>query len=283
MLTITITIPALNAEKTIARTLSAIQSNAIQADEVFVIDGLSQDRTVDIAGKFNCTVITNPVRHTAAAHQKGIMEAHGEIIAMTDADCVPDPDWLYRIRQHFLQDAELDGVGGPVRLKHPCNRVQSYCASKAIAGTPQAEELITRKGMRGRFSGANCAYRRQALMDVGGFNQSLKAHGSDIDLFWRLLDRKARLLFDPGLTVEHLGFSEDYHALARKSFGYGMASAHLARLHFPQRILDLSFYYKPLTATIFELLHRDRKQYPLCVFVDQFMFALGRTWGLLEK
>jgi len=283
MLTISVIIPTLNAAKTLARTLSALLNNAVKPQEILVIDGLSQDVTTDIAREFGCAVIVNPLRHTAAARQKGVMAARGEIVAMTDSDCVPSRDWLGRIQKHFLQDCELDGVGGPVTLNRPCNRVQVYCAAKAIADIPEHEEVITRKGMRGRFSGANCAYRRQVVMNVGGFNQSFGAHGGDIDLFWRLVDSGARLLFDPYLTVEHLGFVKDHVTLARKSYGYGIASARLVRSHFPQRRFDLSFYWKPWIATIQAFLRQDREQHPLCVFIDHFMFALGRAWGTIEK
>lgn len=283
MLTISVIIPTLDAAKTLSCTLSALQNNTVEPEEILVIDGLSQDGTGDIARRFGYAVITNPLRHTAAARQKGIMVARGEVVAMTDADCAPSRDWLERIRDHFSQDSALDGVGGPVRLNHPCNRVQAYCAAKSITGIPKRQEFITRKGMRGRFSGANCAYRRQVVIDVGGFDHRFKAHGEDIDLFWRLIDRRARLLFDPVLTVEHLGFAEDHFTLARKSFGYGAASARLARYHFPQRRFDLSFYWRPWTATIREFVRRDREQYPWCMFIDQFVFAIGRTWGAFEK
>ena len=283
MLTISVIIPTLNAAKSLSCTLSALRNNTVKAEEILVIDALSQDGTVDIARQFGCAVITNPLRHTAAARQKGVIAARGEIVAMTDSDCVPSRDWLSRIQKHFIRADQLDGVGGPVRLNHPCNRVQAYCAAKAIADIPEREELITRKGMRGRFSGANCAYRRQVVMDVGGFEQSFKSHGEDIDLFWRLLDWRARLLFDPGLTVEHLGFAKDYFTLARKSIGYGRASVRLDRSHFPEKRFDRSLYWRPCTATIREFLHRDRERYPLCVFIDQFMFTIGRTWGAFEK
>jgi len=283
MLTISVIIPALNAAETLAHTLSALQNNTVKPAEILVVDGLSEDATVDIARQFGCVVITNPLRHTAAARQKGVVAAQGEIVAMTDSDCVPSRDWLNRIQKHFLRDNALDGVGGPIKLSKPQNRVQAYCAAKSVRDIPDREEMITRKGMRGRFSGANCAYVRQVVMDVGGFDQSFKAHGEDIDLFWRLVDQRSRLLFDPDLIVEHLGFAADYATLAHKSFGYGIASARLSRSHFSKRKPDLSFYWRPLSATIRELLRRDQERYPWSVFVDQFMFAVGRAWGAFEK
>ncbi len=280
---ISVVIPTLNASKTLASTLSALQANTLKPEEILIVDGLSQDETTEIAKHFECTVITNPQQHTAAARQKGIIAARGEIVAMTDADCVPSKDWLKKIGDHFSQDLALDGVGGPVRLGRPCTRVQAYCAVKAITDIPRSEEYITHKVMRGRFSGANSAFRRQTVINAGGFDQSYEAYGEDIDLFWRLIDYGARLLFSPALIVEHLGFARNRLALARKSYGYGIASARLTRSHFPDRKFDISIYWRPWVATIRECLIQDRDRYPACVFIDHLMFAIGRTWGTYKK
>ena len=170
-----------------------------------------------------------------------------------------------------------------MKLDKPINRVQAYSAAKAVNGIPKHQELIVRKGMRGRFAGSNCSYRRSTIMDVGGYDLSFKTHGSDIDLFWRLVDNNLRLLFDPALTVEHLGFSKDFPTLARKSFGYGIASARLAHSHFPKRQFGLAFYWKPWIETVREFFRQDQPRYPDCVFIDHFMFAIGRTWLGITK
>ena len=282
-LSISVIIPALDAAKTLDLTLSALRSNTVKPNEILVVDGLSKDDTPNVARQFGCKVITNRLKHTAAARQMGINVAQSEIIAMTDSDCIPPSDWLEKIYQHFVLDAKLDGVGGIARFAKPATRVQAYSALKAVHGIPKSQELIIRKGMRGRFAGSNCAYKRNTLLEVGGYDLRFKTHGSDIDLFWRLVDKKMRLLFDPALTVEHLGFSRDLPSLARKSFGYGIGSARLAHSHFPDRQLDLTFYWRPLVATIQEFFHKEQPRYPECVFVDNFIFAIGRTWGLINR
>jgi glycosyltransferase involved in cell wall biosynthesis len=279
VLTISVVIPARNAAETLGRTLSALRANTIQPQEILVVDGLSSDGTGEIARDCGCRLLDNPLRHTAAARQLGLAVARSRIVAMTDADCVPASDWLARICDHFERDLDLQGAGGPVHLNCPATRVQAYCARKARAGIPDRAELITRKGMRGRFSGANCAYRRQAVLDAGGYDYDFRAHGEDIDLFWRLIDRQARLLYDPALSVEHLDFARDYRTLARKSFGYGVASRRLDRAHFPARKADLSLLWTPWSEAMRELLREDGGRYPQCVLVDRLMFALGRAWG----
>ena len=281
-LPISVVIPSLSAARTLASTLLAVRSNSLQAAEILVVDGLSEDGTGDIARQFGCTVIQNAERHTAAARQIGVEAAKCQIVAMTDADCLPEKDWLARIHAHFARDLHLGGVGGPVRLDSTRTRVQAYCARKATVGTPEQPEIITQKGMRGRFSGANCAYRRQLVLDAGGYDYRFEAVGEDVDLFWRLLDQKARLLFDPALCLEHTGFAEDYATLARKSFGYGIASARLDRIHFRRQGTDISFLRKPWSAALREARSRRRGCCPECAFVDQLMFGIGRLWEALK-
>lgn len=283
MLTVSVIIPAFRASKTLAGTLESIRANTIQPKEIIIIDGLSNDGTEDIAKDYNCQLFLNPSKHTAAATQVGIYASQGDIIAMTNADCLTDENWLERLLRHFELDPDLDGVGGPVRLEFPLSRVQAYLARKAIEGIPENAEIITRKGMRGRFSGANCAYRRQLLLNINGVDLRFKTHGSDIDLFWRAVDHQARLLFDPEISVVHLGFAQDYSSLIRKSFGYGLGSARLAKSHFPKKKFDPSFYWKPLLNTVRELRKTQQNSYPECVLLDQSFFAIGRTWGLINK
>ena len=50
----------------------------------------------------------------AAARNHGAQQARGEILAFTDADCAPAPDWLHAISQPFA-DPEIIGVKGTYR------------------------------------------------------------------------------------------------------------------------------------------------------------------------
>ena len=131
--------------------------------------------------------------------------------------------------------------------------------------------------MRGRFSGANCAYRRQAVLDAGGYDYDFRAHGEDIDLFLG-----ARSTGRPGCCTTRRSASNiltlraNYRTLARKSFGYGVASRRLDRARFPARKADLSLLWTPWSEAMRELLREDGGRYPQCVLVDRLMFALGR-------
>ncbi len=71
--------------------------------------------------------------------------------------------------------------------------------------------------------------RRSALIDVGGFDETLIS-GEDVDLCWRLNEAGARLRYEPIATVAHDHRTEMRKWFARKAF-YGSSAAPLAIRH----------------------------------------------------
>jgi cellulose synthase/poly-beta-1,6-N-acetylglucosamine synthase-like glycosyltransferase len=221
-----VVIPSRNSARTVGATLDTLLDGQRLPDEILVIDGLSEDHTVEVARQRGARIVVNMKRHVAAARQLGVMSAVGDVVAFTDSDCLPAKDWLQGIASRFEEDPRLDGVGGKVVLTTPCNEIQRYSAHvfETIMRFPEEETLVTRKGMAGSFAGANCAYRRTAILAVGGFREEFTNHAEEIDLFWRLIDNGAKLLFDPALRVEHLEYPDTLTSLVKTNFNYGFAS-----------------------------------------------------------
>ncbi|MEN6493918.1 MAG: glycosyltransferase [Thermoguttaceae bacterium] len=124
----------------------------------------------------------------AAARNVGWRAAQGEIIAFTDDDCVPDPGWLSGGTAAFF-----DGVLGA------WGRV-------VVPLTPQVTDYHrdAAKLERAEFVTANCFYRREALIAVGGFDERFTtAWREDSDLFFTLLERGGRLVQAPKALVVH--------------------------------------------------------------------------------
>jgi GT2 family glycosyltransferase len=134
-------------------------------------------------------------------------------------------------------------MGGRAILSAPRNEIQRYSAHvfEAIMRFPDEEVLVTEKGMSGSFAGANCAFRRDSVLAAGGFREEFTNHAEEIDLFWRMVDRSAKLLFDPALRVEHLEYPDTLARLVRTNLSYGFASTKLAKHHIGPQI-DLQLY-----------------------------------------
>ena len=124
----------------------------------------------------------------AAARNVGWRMARGEVIAFTDDDCLPAPDWL-KEGVEAIQSG-WDGVSGQVIVPIP-NDPTDY--EKNIARLHEAE-----------FVTANCFYRRFALDASGGFDERFTmAWREDADLFFHLLTRSYKLGYAPTAKVIH--------------------------------------------------------------------------------
>ena len=81
---ISIVVPTRNEEKNIEACLKSILNLDFPKDkyEILVIDGMSTDRTVEIASKYPVRIIENPMYKIGPAHNIGIKEAEGDIIVL---------------------------------------------------------------------------------------------------------------------------------------------------------------------------------------------------------
>ena len=112
---VSIVIPAYNEEQNIAWTLESIKLQDYQGKtELIVVDNNSTDRTGEIAKDFGAQVLLEKNKGTRFAYQKGMSEAKGEVILVTNADSIVPKNWVSSIIAVFQQDPEIVGVGTKV-------------------------------------------------------------------------------------------------------------------------------------------------------------------------
>jgi GT2 family glycosyltransferase len=127
-------------------------------------------------------------RGPAAARNAGWRAARGAIIAFTDDDCIPAPNWLSRGIAAFADG--VDGVSGKLVVPVP--------------PVPTDYERNAAQLAHAEFVTANSFYRRSAIAAVGGFDERfLMAWREDSDLHFALLKRGARLVRVPEAAVVH--------------------------------------------------------------------------------
>jgi len=194
---ISIVIPTYNVEKHIEGCLQSLRNLDYPHYEVIVVDGLSLDRTVEIAKKYDTRILYEEKGTRSAACNVGIKHSNGEIIAFTDADCVVERDWLRKIVRYFT-NPNVAVVGGR-DLTYEKDPYMAKCIGLSEHHRPRPKktaELIE------RIKGCNVAYRKNLLEETGGFNETLH-YSEETELHYRIARQGKTLIFDPTITVWH--------------------------------------------------------------------------------
>src|SRR5208337_4910913 len=95
-ITISVVIPAYNAERFLPRCFKSVFAQTLKPEEVIVVDDGSTDNTAAVAAALGATVVSQANSGVAAARNLGISHASGEWIALLDADDLWAPDKLER-------------------------------------------------------------------------------------------------------------------------------------------------------------------------------------------
>jgi len=132
--------------------------------------------------------------------------AEGEVLVLTDDDCVVSPGWVDGMVSAF-GDPEVGAAFGPVR---GLSAVPGPPAPRLPPGPAPIEHWIYAHG-------AAMAVRRSALFDIGGFDERLGpgagAHGEEGDVVLRLRERGWACRISDAPVVEHQDWrSEDEEA-----------------------------------------------------------------------
>jgi peptidoglycan/xylan/chitin deacetylase (PgdA/CDA1 family)/GT2 family glycosyltransferase len=183
---VSVVIPAYNEEKYLPLCLESIKRQDYAAEyEVIVVDNASTDNTARIALDWGAKVVYESKRSPACARQKGVEAARGEIIVFIDADTQAPTYWLSTIVSRFVREPETVVVSGPYAY---CDagriaRIFSYSNFISII-IDQLFRKVLNKGSA--IWGCNFAVRRSALLEVGGFDTSIRFYGEEYELSLRL-------------------------------------------------------------------------------------------------
>lgn len=229
---VSVLICARNAAETLDECLRSVARLDYPDYEVIVVNDGSTDATGEIARRHaGVTVIDTPHGGLSAARNAALHRATGAIVAYTDGDVRVDPAWLIHLVQPFLR-SDVVGAGGPnvVPADDPW---LAQCVARA-PGAPTHVLLDDR--LAEHVPGCNMAYRRDALLAIGGFDAAYHAAGDDVDVCWRLQARGQQIGFAPSALVWHR-HRRTVRAYWRQQVGYGEAETRLMDNH-PERFLN---------------------------------------------
>jgi GT2 family glycosyltransferase len=212
---ITVIIINWNSGELLTKCLQHLKAQTIQPERVLVVDNASTDGSLIGTGKSakNVTVLRmNTNLGFAAGNNRALAECDTELVALLNPDAFPEPDWLEHLlaaaranpevaafgsRQLCYDNPEiLDGIGDNYH-------VSGLAWRERYGMRQQGQDFILRE----IFSpcAAAALYRRQALVDAGGFDEDFFCYMEDIDLGFRLRLEGHKAMYVPYAVVHHVG------------------------------------------------------------------------------
>ncbi len=189
--TVTVILPVHNASSCIDETLRALlsQTYSAHAMEIFVIDNGSADDTAERVKKYPVKLLFEHDKPGPyAARNKGLGQAKGEIIALTDANKVPDKNWI-QAGVDALENKPGDLAGGHILFSLGDNPTAAEVFDAATFNNNR--NLVLKE--HGSAAG-NLFFKKELLETIGMFPETFR---SGMDIWWtqRAVRKGYKLVF----------------------------------------------------------------------------------------
>ncbi|MEU1103758.1 glycosyltransferase [Streptomyces tibetensis] len=185
---VTVLVPAYNEEAGIGSTLRSLLDSRHRELQVVVIDDGSRDRTADIAenmGDARVEVVRQANAGKAAALNTGLVYARHDIVVMVDADTVFEPDAIERIVQPLAHPA-VGAVSGNTKVGNRRSLLARWQHLEYVFGFNLDRRMFEVLECMPTVPGAIGAFRRDAVLGVGGVSEDTLAEDTDLTMaLWR--------------------------------------------------------------------------------------------------
>jgi GT2 family glycosyltransferase len=218
--------------------LLSVRSAAPEAVvEILVVDNAPSDgQTRDlVAAILGIDYVMEPKPGLDFARNRAIQAATGEIVTFVDDDVIVDQHWLKALYRTLIEHPDAAAVTGLV-LPAELNTEAQILFEKR--GGFEKKLTTTRYGrtlpghpfypcLGGKFgTGCNMAFRRQVLLELGGFDEALDTGpalpgGGDTDMFYRVVRAGYPLIYEPQFLVFHTHRRELWQLRRQYSHSWG--------------------------------------------------------------
>lgn len=184
---VSICITVFNEEKSVGRLLGSLLVQTKKPDEIIIVDGGSTDKTLKIIRDFQKTNKSIKLHiqkcKRAKGRNVGVGLAKNNIIAITDADCIADRDWLSEITKPFI-NKKVEVVAGFYKMicKNPMQKAFSVFLGVYPSNFDESFLPSTR----------SIAFRKEIWDRAGGFPESDENSAEDTEFNIDLLKLGAR-------------------------------------------------------------------------------------------
>jgi poly-beta-1,6-N-acetyl-D-glucosamine synthase len=202
---VAVLIPAYNEEKVIGTCVRAALAVDYPHVRILVLDDGSSDETAPTAnaaggGDPRLEVVKDSVNLGKAARlNKGFESVTEPLVVVTDADTHIHPLALKLLVARMQQSSKIGAVAGAPHVTNRRNLLEAMQLLEAASIIGLIRRTQATAGKVGTVAGVLGLFRRQAVLDVGGYDGRIATE--DIDLSWRLLMAGWHTSYEPHALV----------------------------------------------------------------------------------
>jgi len=211
---VTVVIVNWNSGELLEKCLTCLSEQSYSPTRILVIDNNSTDGSAKLALSFSGVEVRSLGRNFgfAAANNKAFDECHTEFVALLNPDAFLDSDWLEKLVKAAVSEPDVAAFGSRQMIYGSSDLLDGVGDAYHISGLmwrdrhgsqQQPTDLIQREIFTP--CAAAVLYRRQAIVDVGGFDEDFFCYVEDVDLGFRLRLAGYKAMYVPDAVVHHVG------------------------------------------------------------------------------
>jgi glycosyltransferase involved in cell wall biosynthesis len=262
---VSIVVPCRNEERYIGACLDSVLASDYPHErlEVLVVDGLSEDRTREILGRYTARhrwirLLENPQQITPTALNVGIRAARGDVIMRMDAHVMYPATYVSQLVA-ALEETGADNVGGVIETLPADDSATARAIALGLShplGVGNAYFRIGSRERRWADAVSFGCYRRDVFDRIGLFDEDL-VRNQDDEFDLRLIKHGGRVLLVPEVVARYYA-RRSLRQVARMFYQYG--------------------YFKPLVAKKLGRIMTFRQLVPAALLLSLAGSALAGLW-----
>lgn len=211
---ITVLVVNWNSGALLQECLNNLSGQTLMPQRVLIVDNASTDHSAAFTERHAEVHLLQMTVNLgfAAGNNRALAECDTEFVALLNPDAFPEPDWLEKLLSAANVYPDVTAFGSRQLCRGHPEVLDGIGDSYHISGLVWRE----RHGMlqqkwdlvpREIFSACAAAafYRRQALVEVGGFDEGYFCYVEDVDLGFRLRLSGHKAMYVPDAVVHHVG------------------------------------------------------------------------------
>lgn len=241
---ISIIIITLDRANLLKKCLKSLAKQAKMPDEVIVVDSSLTDDTKKVVKKFkpvfpDLKYIFEPKQGVSVARNTGLRNAHEDLIAFVDDDCIVDKNWIKNLIEFLNNHPEADVIYSKITKINSRNLFieasqlfYKITMKKFFFFNPKKgfiTNFLTNMSSKEEITSKQicfipmvmAVFKRKVFNEIGCFDENLIT-SEDIDIGWRLYKKGFKAFYNPNCIIKHYCRNNLKDVLIQKfNFGRG--------------------------------------------------------------